>query len=160
MDFRSLTILLLSEHCANVFLNPAGSYVYAFSLRRLAPELIHPERSNLNARACLKESGVYALVILMYEVPAGRYTFAPSPFRRATRFHSGYSRLKGAVTKEQSYRRCRARTAGKPRPRPCRRCLVDDASTLGQQGSPLVNLSWYTVFGIVNRARSGGDGVG
>ena len=49
---------------------PATTEGHAFSVRWLAPELVHPEEFGLNAPVRSKESDVYAFAMLMYEVRA------------------------------------------------------------------------------------------
>jgi hypothetical protein len=48
----------------------------AFSVRWLAPELIHPEKFGLRECSPSKESDTYALAMLMYEVRVDHHAFS------------------------------------------------------------------------------------
>jgi hypothetical protein len=76
-----------------VGVSPALVGGYASSARWLAPELICLEGSESNARARSKESDVYALAMLMYEVRTRRCMFGPASFGCVTYFHSGILRV-------------------------------------------------------------------
>lgn len=84
-----------------VFLEPTQDH--AFSVRWLAPELIYPEEFGFSACVRSKESDIYALSMLMYEVCAHLFTVASSRLRFcdlfAHRRFPVYSRFKDTVTK-------------------------------------------------------------
>ena len=90
-DFGSSFILPLSEPDPTVL--PAVIGGNAFSVRWLAPELVIPEKFGLRARVPSKESDVYSLAMLMYEVHANhstsvfgsiQITYSPLGFFRVT----------------------------------------------------------------------------
>lgn len=67
-DFGSSSSIPSSEFDSKVSPRPPGSD--AFSVRWQAPELIYPEGFGLNECVRSKESDIYALAMVMYEVRA------------------------------------------------------------------------------------------
>ena len=66
---------------------PAPMGDNGFSIRWLAPELMHPEEFGFNVRVCSKESDIYSFSMLMYEVRAIR--LASGHFPSLNAFSSG-----------------------------------------------------------------------